>query len=49
MSGIKNIPEQVFIIHGEKTALDVFRVKIKDTFNWNVTIPKLTDVKKVMI
>ncbi len=49
MSEIKNIPEQVFIIHGEKTALDVFRVKIKDTYNWNVIIPKLSDVKKVMI
>lgn len=49
MSGIKNIPEEVFLIHGEPTALDAFRVKIKDTYNWNVTIPKLTDVKKIII
>ena len=49
MSSIKNIPEEVFLIHGEPTALDAFRVKIKDTFNWNVTIPKLTDVKKIFI
>ena len=49
MSAIKNIPENVYLIHGESTALDAFRVKIEDTYNWQVTIPKLTDVEKVMI
>lgn len=49
MSGIKNIPEKVFLIHGEPTALDAFRVKIKDTYNWNVTIPKLNDVENIHI
>ena len=49
MSNIKNIPENVYLIHGESTALDAFRVKIEDTYNWHVTIPKLTDVEKVMI
>lgn len=49
MSAIKNIPEKVFLIHGEPTALDGFRVKIKDTYHWNATIPKLNDVEEVMI
>lgn len=49
MGNIKNIPEKVFLIHGEPTALDGFRVKIKDTYNWNVSIPKLNDVEKVWI
>ena len=49
MSAIKNIPEKVYLVHGEPTALDAFRVKIKDTYNWNVTIPKLSDVDKVII
>jgi metallo-beta-lactamase family protein len=49
MSNIKNSPEKVFLIHGEPTALDAFRLKIKDTYNWNVTIPKLTDVEKLII
>ena len=49
MSNIKNIPEKVYLIHGEPMALDAFRVKIKDTFNWNATIPKLTDIEKVML
>jgi len=47
MSAIKNIPEKVFLIHGEPTALDGFRVKIKDTFNWNATIPNLFDVENL--
>ena len=49
MSSIKNIPEKVYLIHGEPTALDAFRVKIQDLYNWNVMIPKLTDVEKVII
>ncbi|WP_142786297.1 MBL fold metallo-hydrolase RNA specificity domain-containing protein [Changchengzhania lutea] len=49
MGHIKNIPETVYLIHGESTALDAFRLKIKDSFNWNVKIPKLSDVEKVML
>ena len=49
LGNIKNIPEKVFLIHGEPPALDTFRVKIKDTFNWNVCIPKLNDTKTLMI
>ena len=49
MSNIKNIPENVFLIHGEPPALDAFRTKIKDIYNWNVTIPKLLDVQTIII
>jgi metallo-beta-lactamase family protein len=49
MSSIKNIPEKVYLIHGEATALDAFRVKIKNTYKWNVTIPKLNDIEEIMI
>ncbi|RSK40419.1 MBL fold metallo-hydrolase RNA specificity domain-containing protein [Mangrovimonas spongiae] len=49
MSHIKNIPENVYLIHGEPTALDAFRVKIETVYQWHVTIPKLTDVDKVII
>jgi metallo-beta-lactamase family protein len=49
MSNIKNIPEKVYLIHGESTALDAFRVKIKDVYNWNASIPKLIDHVKVMV
>lgn len=49
MGRIKNIPEKVYLIHGERTALDIFRVKIMDSFKWHVHIPKLTDVEKIII
>ena len=49
MNDIINIPEKVYLIHGEPSALDTFRVKIKDTYNWNVHIPKLSDVEKIIL
>ena len=49
LSNIENIPEKVFLIHGEPLALDAFRVKIKDTFGWQVQIPKLNDTVEVMV
>jgi metallo-beta-lactamase family protein len=49
MKTIKNIPEMVYLIHGEPTALDSFRSKIENTYGWHVKIPKLTDVEKLII
>lgn len=49
MTEIKNIPEEVFLIHGEPTALDAFKVKIKDTFNWEATVPKLNEIREFKI
>ena len=49
MRNIKNIPENVFLIHGEPFALDAFRLKIQDTFHWNVKIPKLMDSETIII
>lgn len=41
MGSIKNIPEGVFLIHGEPTALEGFQSKIIDVFGWQPQIPKL--------
>jgi len=49
MGSIKNIPETVYLIHGEPAVLDAFRTKIKSIFNWNVSIPKLNDSEELMI
>lgn len=49
MEDIENIPETVFLIHGESTSLDAFRVKIKDVHGWNVQIPKLNDIEEIFI
>lgn len=35
LSDIKGNPQKVFLTHGELTALDVLRVKLKDTFAWD--------------
>jgi len=48
-SEIKNIPEEVFLIHGEPTAQDALRIKLKDTYGWNVSIPKLFSVKEILV
>ena len=47
ISEIKNIPEQVFLIHGEETATDTLRLKIKDTYHWQAHIPKLNEIVKL--
>lgn len=49
MSNIKNIPEMVYLIHGESTPQDAFRTKIQDVYNWNVRIPKLNQVEKIVL
>ncbi|GAA4275464.1 MBL fold metallo-hydrolase RNA specificity domain-containing protein [Aquimarina mytili] len=49
MSKIKNIPEKVFLIHGEATAADTLRVKIQDTHRWKVYIPKLYEVIEILV
>lgn len=40
-SKIKNIPEQVFLVHGEAHSRDALRVKLKDVYKWNASTPKL--------
>ena len=49
MSHIKNIPEAVYLIHGEPTAQDAFKIKIQDIYKWHVSIPKLNDVLKILL
>ena len=49
LSDLKNIPEQVFLVHGEPTAADAFRVKLEQTHKWNVRLPKLYDVVELMV
>jgi metallo-beta-lactamase family protein len=43
LSAIKNIPEKVFIVHGEPHAAQVLRVKITDLYRWPCVVPQLLD------
>ena len=40
-SEIKNVPEEVFLVHGEPSAADAIRVKLQDRYHWHPKIPKL--------
>ncbi|MGB5820743.1 MAG: MBL fold metallo-hydrolase [Saonia sp.] len=46
---IRNIPESVFLIHGEPHALNSFRVKLNDSFRWHVHLPKLNEVRTLVV
>ncbi|MUP45995.1 MBL fold metallo-hydrolase [Gramella sp. BOM4] len=46
---IKNIPEQTFLVHGEKQTMDAFRVKLESEFNWNIQIPELNQFYELNI
>ncbi|MDC8001360.1 MBL fold metallo-hydrolase [Aequorivita todarodis] len=48
-SNIKNIPEETFLIHGEPTAQDALRVKLRDSYGWKVSIPKLYEIKEILV
>ena len=43
LGSIKNIPEGIFLIHGEPTALEGFQTKIRDTLGWQPKIPRLKE------
>lgn len=49
VSAIKNIPEKVFLVHGEASASDAFRVKLQHHFHWNIEIPNLHQVTEMYI
>ncbi|RZS99701.1 MBL fold metallo-hydrolase RNA specificity domain-containing protein [Aquimarina brevivitae] len=49
ISEVKNIPEEVFLIHGEPAAADALRVKIQDTLGWFVSIPKHGATKNIIV
>lgn len=47
MGGLKKKPEQIFIVHGEPQASDIFRVKIKDVYGWESIIPSQNEIIEV--
>ncbi len=47
MSQLEKAPEKVYIIHGEATAADAFRVKIKESYGWEAIIPELYQIEEV--
>lgn len=44
MGDLKEAPQQVFIVHGESQAADAFRLKVKERFGYEVSVPMLYDI-----
>ena len=49
VKSIKNVPEKVFLIHGEETARDVLRVKLKDELGWHPYLPKMGEITEIIL
>lgn len=43
LSHVEGTPEKVFLVHGEPTAIDALRVKLKDSYSWDPVVPRLYD------
>ena len=46
---IKDTPENVFLIHGEPSTLNAFKIKLKDSKGWDCTIPKLNETLEIIL
>ena len=46
---IKNIPEEVFLVHGEPEAQDALQQKLQDTYGWKVSVPNLFSSKEIFL
>ncbi|RIV43398.1 MBL fold metallo-hydrolase RNA specificity domain-containing protein [Flagellimonas pelagia] len=49
MGSIRNIPEKVFLIHGENTAMETYKTKIHERFGWHCHIPRLHEVVELWL
>ncbi|WP_036383849.1 MBL fold metallo-hydrolase RNA specificity domain-containing protein [Muricauda sp. MAR_2010_75] len=49
MGQIKNIPEKVFLVHGETDALHAFKDKIHETYGWRCHIPSLHEMVEILL
>jgi metallo-beta-lactamase family protein len=49
MSDIRKVPEKIFIVHGEQQAANTFQVKIRDTYGWEATVPKMYEIVEITI
>jgi len=47
VSQISVPPQQVFLVHGEPTAQDALRIKLREEKGWNAAIPELFDTVEI--
>jgi metallo-beta-lactamase family protein len=49
VSSIGNPPEHVFLVHGEPTAQDAFRIKLKEEKGWQAVVPGLFESVEISL
>lgn len=49
LSELKSEPANIFLVHGEPTAADTFRVKLQDVYHWKSYRPKLYEEIEIYI
>jgi metallo-beta-lactamase family protein len=47
MSKIKDKPERIFIVHGEKESAEALQKGIKETYSWDAIIPQLYTIEEL--
>ena len=47
MSEIKNKPEKIFVVHGEKESALALKNKIKQVYQWDAEIPAMNDCVEI--
>ena len=47
MHEIKNKPERIFIVHGEKEGAEALQKGIKETYGWDAEIPQLYNIEEI--
>ncbi|MCR9228031.1 MAG: MBL fold metallo-hydrolase [Flavobacteriaceae bacterium] len=47
MDKIKNKPERIFIVHGEKESAEALQKGIKETYGWDAEIPQLYTIEEI--
>ncbi len=47
MSKLKEKPERIFIVHGEKQGAEALQEGIMQTYSWDAEIPKLYDIEEI--
>jgi metallo-beta-lactamase family protein len=47
MGKIKNTPERIFIVHGEKESAEALQKGIKETYGWDAEIPQLYTIEEI--
>ena len=47
MNKLKDKPERIFIVHGEKESAEALQKGIKEMYNWDAEIPELYSIEEV--